>query len=377
MSITFRRAEEGDAFSLLKSYQLWASDIWRDPAMLDYRNLRDSLARENELWLIAERDGRPAAFASLLYDNEQLMCKISRMHSDGGTEDRDNLERALLSGITAETSGKADIVYTTSRCLSARQMALTEEAGFTALGFFPITGAAGELSYVTAFFHKGVLEEMRYTSFPLHPKVAPFFEIVSSRLSLPPLTMAEKAVLPRSVYEEMPPLEMITASGYVARKFRRLGERRLLSNNFYPFQEPNTLICDPDEKVLIFAGVYPDNRFATIIEERFELAVDPALLYRKVAQMIRSEHISYIEVIVDAADVAALELLFRAAFLPCAYFPCLKRHGDTRRDFVVMGRAFESLDISDRTLARSLQPYIGEYFNLEMVQLQKRGASQG
>ncbi|MHC9543763.1 MAG: hypothetical protein AB9903_29975 [Vulcanimicrobiota bacterium] len=375
--ITFRRADESDAFNLMKSYQLWAVSIWQDPLMLDYRDLSASMTRDTELWLVAERDGSITAFASLLYDNEQRMCKIQRMHSDGEAEERENLEKSLLSNVITETSGKADIVYTTSRCLSARHMTLTEEAGFHVLGFFPITGAAGELSCLTAFFHAGVLEELRYLSFQLHPKVAPFYEIVRSRLQLPPLVLAEKVILPRSVYEEMPPLEMITASGYVARKFRRLGDRRLLSNNFYPFQEPNTLICDPDEKVLIFAGIYPENRFATIIEERLELAVDPALLYRNVAMMIQGKHISYLEVIVDAADVAALELLIRAAFLPFAYFPCLKRHGDTRRDFVIMGRSFESLDISDRTLAKSLKPYIAEYFNLEMAQLQKRGASQG
>ncbi len=375
-NITFRRAAESDAFHIMKRHQLWAPSIWHDPMLLDYRKLSASLAAESELWLIAERDGDLKAFASLLYDNEQRICKIQRMHSDCDTDDRDILEESLLSTVITETSGKADIVYTTSRCLSARQMTLTEEAGFHVLGFFPITGAAGELSYLTAFFHAGVLEEMRYLSFQLHPRVAPFYEIVRNRLQLPPLTLAEKAVLPRSIYEEMPLLEMITASNYVARKFRRLGERRLLSNNFYPFQEPNTLICDPDEKVLIFAGVYPEKRFATIIEERLELAVDPALLYRKVAMMIQGERISYLEVIVDAADVAALELLVRAAFLPCAYFPCLKRHGDTRRDFVVMGRAFESLDISAQILSRSLQPFISEYFTLEMAQLQRRGKSQ-
>jgi len=74
--------------------------------------------------------------------------------------------------------------------------------------------------------------------------------------------------------------------------------------------------------------------------------------------------------------VAALELLIRAAFLPCAYFPCLKRHGDTRRDFVIMGRSFESLDISAHVLSISLKPYLAEYFTLEMAQLEKRGTSQ-
>jgi hypothetical protein len=372
--ISFRTAVPGDTFPLMHLYQLSSEDILRDPLFLDYRALRASIESDNEIWIIAERGSESVATASLLVDPEQRLCKIQRIYCAADLDDREMLEKQMIRFMIEKTTGAADIIYSTSRCLSMSQMAQAEEAGFKVLGFFPIASQASEISGLVAYFLEGVLEEMRYAGFSLHPTVLPFYNILRRRISLPEITAGDNNLICKEAPAILPDLEVISASRFVARRFQRLRERKQLSNNFYPFQEPNTLICDPEGKIEIFAGVYPEKRFAAIIEERLEVPVHPAGLYNRVALMIRGEHIAYIEVIVDAADSAAIDLMLQAGFLPCAYFPCLKRHEETRRDFVVMGRSFENLHYMASAMTKSYGEFISEYFKLEMAMLSHRSS---
>jgi hypothetical protein len=353
-------------------YQLSPGDRGSDPLFLDYRRLKAAIESEGEVWFVAGQGEEIWAVTSLLLDLEQRLCKIQRVYCAEEVGDREALEKELLRSIIVTVAGRADVIYSTSRCLTMAQMARAEEAGFKALGFFPIASADSEISGLVGYYYDGVLEEKRYAGFSLHPQVLPFYRILKKRLPLPEIETADITSPGQAALEPLPELEVITASRFVARRFQRYRERKQLSNNFYPFQEPNTLICDADCKIEIFAGIYPDKRFATIIEERLEVPVHPAGLYSRVALMIRGEHISYVEVIIDAADCTAIDLMLQAGFLPCAYFPCLKKHGDTRRDFVVLGRAFENLHVLASSLTQSYTAYVREYVKLELTMMSNR-----
>lgn len=370
-NVHLRIANPSDAFSLMRLYQLSSPEKSHDPLFLNYADLIESIQSGHEIWIVGEKDGGIISMISSLVDLEQRLCKVQRMYCEPQTDKKDEIQRSLIQFLIERAAEIVDVIYSTSRLLSFSQIALTEEIGFKVLGFFPISTHNSEINGLTAYFYKGVLENKRYTDFSLHPMIEPFYEVLRKNCNLLSLPVNEEITIPQFSGVPLPELEMIAASRFVSRRFQRLKERVMLSGNFYPFQEPNTLICDPDETVEIFAGIYPEKRFAAIIEERFEIPVNPTELYSKVAFMIKGENISYIEVIIDAADSTAIELFLLAGFLPCVYFPCLKKHGEKRRDFVVMGRSFENLHFIGE-LKRSFSDFIREYFKLEMRMLMKR-----
>lgn len=367
-----RPADAEDAFQLMRLYQLSSVRTGQDPLFLNYGGLVECIRSSSEIWMVVEDRGDMVAMSSSLVDSEQRLCKIQRIYCDPLIGGMAEIQKDLIDSLIEKASADVDVIYCTSKLLTFSQVELTESIGFRVLGIFPISTLTEEISGLTAYFYPGVLEAMRYTDFPLHPMIEPFYEILRKKWDLPPLAVKEDVTLPEFAGGGIPELEMITAHRFVSRRFQRLRERKMLSSNFYPFQEPNTLICDPDEKVEIFAGVYPERRFAAIIEERFETALNPSELYNKVALMIKGEHISYIEVIIDAADVIAIELMLTAGFLPCAYFPCLKKHADKRRDFVILGRSFENLHFIGGEIKKSFSDYIREYFKLQMRMLMNR-----
>lgn len=373
-NIEFRIACEDDAFPLMKLYQLSSQSIMHDPIFLDYLLLKKSIVQENEMWVVAVKSGEIIAMISSLFDTDQRFCKLQRIYCMPETDETGELQKELILFVIEQASGKADIIYTTTRLLTFKQVAITEDAGFNVIGFFPITTAISEIGGLTAYFYKGVLDEMRYVNFSLHPIIEPFYELIRKKLSLGQLPLVDRAALPKAGELPLPELEVISASKFVERRYRHLRERRSLSSNFYPFQEPNTLICDPEQKIEIFAGIHPEKRFGSIIEERLELAVNPSLLYGKVAYMLSRENVSFIEVIIDAADASAIDLLLDAGFLPCAYFPCLKKHDEFRRDFVIMGRTFENLHLIGSPIRKSFADFIREYFKLEMRMLMQRSS---
>ena len=73
--------------------------------------------------------------------------------------------------------------------------------------------------------------------------------------------------------------------------------------------------------------------------------MDPVLLCRAAVDLFRSQGTEYVEAINDAADARGVDCLLKASFKPCAYFPGLKRHGSSRRDFAVFARSFASAEM--------------------------------
>lgn len=395
ISFSCRPVEEKDIFRLMELYQLSTKNPDKDLLFLDYKSLLRAINSKDQIWMAAQTNEitmqanevavqtnemltqtnkRLIGVISLLIEPVHLLCKIVRIYADLSLENRWEIQKELLLLSMEKVEAVADIIYTTTHSLTYNQLKLTEEVGFKVLGFFPISPSVTTtaINGVTAYFFKDVLEKKRYSSFLLHPIIRPFYEIIQKECNLPDGRCLPVSDLPSSVVLEgelIPDLEIVSAPRFVSRRFHHLKEKNLLSNNFYPFQEPNALITDPDAKIEIFLGIYPEIRYASIIEERLEEAVNPAELYKMVSFMLQQRNISYIEVIVDAGDVTSIEYMAQAGFLPCAYFPCLKKHGNFRRDFVVLGKSFEKINYSHIKPRQPYMNFISQYLKLEAAML--------
>lgn len=343
MPASFRVARPDDAFALMRLNQLCEGA--RDPLLLDARALQSDLGRADRLWVLAEESGEPAAFAALSLELPLRLGRIDLMGSRGETSSRRRRLDELMRFVMSELARRAelDVVYSTTRSLTLEQQASTLECGFKVLGVFPNAASAdssNRINGLTVWHAPGVLEEKRHSGFALHPAAAPFYELARRQCGLAPLRAAERPALAGGA-APLPELELIEAPRFVAERFRRLRERRSLSVNFYPFQEPNALITSPDQSVEIFAMLLPEKRYANLLGERLAAAVDPVELYRRAVAMLYDRPIHYIEIINDAADAAGMECIVRAGFSPCGYFPALKLAGGIRRDYVVFAKAFE------------------------------------
>lgn len=369
--ITYRLAKKSDVPAILWLYHKSRGTSAPEEFFLNADAMESGIVADDGAWLIAERGGRAIAFISAQIDREQGLCKIMRLAVDTEEPDRrDILRGALRRFLThVETEiGGIDIVYTTTLSLSLTEQEITLLEGFKIMGVFPNALGAdhSQINGLTVRFSENVLEQKRYRDFALHRLIAPFFAICRGQIGIPELPEIAPESLPAaSGYESMPPLEIVRAPLLIENKFKKLRERRSQVVNFYPFYRPDTLVCDPEQKIEIFIKADPTQRFAAIIGERLERSVHPVSLYNEVLKLLRANGITYVEIINDAADAFGIQCILDAGFTPCAYVPAFKRQGETRRDYVVFSKSFEYLCRPGPGLNPIYLDFFERYFALE------------
>jgi hypothetical protein len=369
--LTFRRALPQDAEPLSVLYRKLPFNF-KDPLFLEKDRLRKALEEERVLCFEAVERGRTLAMLSLLSQKEHGLCKLHQMGVDGA-ESAAALPPLVDFSVAAvrDTQKWADIVYCTTRTVTWDEQRLTLDAGFKVLGIFPKaevharrSGEDGSgFSGLTALFLGDTLSRRRHSGFALHPALQPFYEIVRGQLGLEVLPPAPTQLsLPPGA--QRPMLELIQARNFVARRFQKAKERKALSVNFYPFTEPNALVTDPDQRAEVFVNIIREICFGTVIGEHVSLPVDPVALCQDIAQILHDNGVTYIEVINDAADAAGLECILRAGYVPCAYFPALKKHAGRRRDYVVFAKSLEPLASSPPKAGGAYALFLEEYRKL-------------
>ncbi len=359
--MNFRLATREDHAALKHLYQdqhlgfSSHSQVHEEPIFKNDQRLSESLASDRYLWIVGTK-GTLLTLAFLLYhEKEQGLCKIHRIYSNQNLAVADEeilLGLGFLALTIKEQLPLVDLLYCTTLTLSPELQNLTLKAGFKLLGIFPGFHGAdpSHINGLSALFLKGeVLTESRYSGFKQHPLIFPFFELVRKKLDLPNQPKASptevSAAFENLKLDPSPELEMIHAPRFVSKKFEITKRRRVLSNQFYPFREPNALITDPEQNVEVFLKLIPEIGLATLIGERIDIPVHPADLYRSVLTLLRAQGITYVEVLVDAADLLGIECLLQAGLLPCVYFPAFKANGHIRRDYIVLNRSFNSESI--------------------------------
>lgn len=347
-----RRAQASDAFSLMRLYQLAPNALNRDSLLVSYNDLIANLESPQCLWLVAEDKNDLVAAVSIQKDTDQYLYRFNRLYFLKTYEN----DRSFISDffdfiLNTLHEEKAQILYTVTRLLSPALQEVAREKGFKLLGLFPnsLGGEYLRLVGLQAYFFQGVLSEKnRYQQFSLHPMLEGLYGLVKRECNLSNLNISKVVTsVENSQYPTPSPLEYIVAPFYILEKFEELKEMKSLSIHFYPFQNPNAVIVDPKDQVAVFLRVYPELRYAMIIGERILSPINPTVLYRQVAQVLREKNISHIEMINDSADIYGVEAITQAGFVPCAYFPSLKRIEDQRRDFIVFSRCYEKIFESD------------------------------
>jgi len=379
--LKFRLANGDDAFALMRLHQLAAPRPLHDPLMLDYGRLQSLLTgKSTDSWFVGEdaRTGELVVGASVMHDTEQRLAKMHRLYVAPSVEDMPAATKGVLSFLLAhlDAQGETDVLYTATWKLTLAQLELTREMGFRTAGIFPNVPAAdvSRVNSITVYFFRDVLTTRRFTDFTIHPAVRPFFDLVRRECNLP--NVADAVIDPAaarapSTYT-LSDLEVINAAKFVAYRFDLLKERKFLSVSFYPFQEPDVLITVPRQEVEIFVRMIPKLRFAMIIGEKVNVPVDPSLLYRAVGEILNEKGITYIEMLNDAADVSGTQFLLQAGYIPCVYFPCLKTHGNLRRDIVVFGKSFEKGRLRPEFVGPQLREFWDHYWQLDHDLLQAR-----
>jgi hypothetical protein len=345
-SADYRQAGPQDADAAARLEPGLVSGTREDPFFQTAGALRVALAFGELICFIAEQAGRPAALLFLLRDKVQGLCKIHHLYVAPGAAGGENVSKELILfslDRLKRSDPPPDVVYTTTRTFSLKQQEATLDIGFKMLGIFPNApgGDGTGVSALTAYYFENVLDKKRYKPFPLHPALAPFYEIAAAEFGFEKMAAAPVPQSGGGGNKPQPPvLEPIRAARFVTGRFDLLRNKSGLAAGFYPFQKPNLLITNPEQTVEIFCRVVDRIGFAAIIGERIAGAADPARLYAEVAAILGSLGVSYVEIINDAADIWGVECLLKAGFFPCAYFPCLKKHGNLRRDYAVFSKSF-------------------------------------
>lgn len=364
-------ARPSDALDLIVLYQKSAAALDADPIFLDVRRLNEALRSPSELWLIGHRGDSIVYALDLFIDRSQRMARLGHLVLSPEEEDPDRVLTEIFSStiefVRLEIGG-IDLLYTTTSTLTLKQQVATLALGFKILGIFPNFKGVDDtqLNGLTGYYFDQVLHNGRKTDLSLHPVVHPFFEITRKECGLDPLPVATLPEgNPFEGAEPLPTLEVIEAPLFVRRRFEALKSDQALGMNFYPFQVPDTLITDADQRIEIFVGVQAHARFAMIVGEHIRVSVDPAQLYGRILKLLHDRGISYVEVINDAADSIGNDCIYRAGFTPCAYFPGLKEQAGLRRDYVVFGKGWEYHVRPRLDLPKTYIEYFKQYYRLE------------
>ncbi len=343
---TIREAQKEDTFAIQKVYQLADESLFDTAFFSNYQRIQNSFNAPDQLWMVLEHGGQIVGFAWCFVDRSQRIAKISRLlvSFEDRKEKREKTRaflKLLIDYIGALSCG-IDILWANSRPLDQDQN-LPAELGFKVLGIFP-NGKEEDHTLVTAliaYFYDKTLEKDRIKDNPIHPSLKNLYNIARDECELPEVTISPLDNPPEISLDSPKRLELIKAKSFVEHRFDRLKKRNFLSTTFYPFHRPNTLITNPEQSIELFVRVFPAQKMATVVAERIELDVDPIKVYQQVCRILKDESYNYIEVINDAGDVWGCEYLMKAGFVPCCYFPSLKKHNNRRRDYVVLARSYE------------------------------------
>lgn len=255
----------------------------------------------------------------------------------------DCLLAAALEDAMARELGK--FIYITARCANLETICWALDHGFMAVGRFPgartsdttgVNPILVRLEWTSA--SKSAAPVLRRAPVSLHPAISALAAIALPPLgyTVPPMS---QPVETEAFGLEMPELEFLNAPEFVRHRFTSVMEKRFLASGFYPFYEPNALICDPTLTCEVFLHVA--SGFGTIIGEHVQRTVDYAALLSRVTALLDSQGVRFIQALCLAGDSEGIGAFLEAGFLPCAYMPSLQKHGKWRMDCVMLCYSFE------------------------------------
>lgn len=369
-NIRFRRAQAHDVFQILELYLSIYAGNYTNQMMTQPALLRDSLLDPNIFWMVAETQGEGArVVGSVVYqiDRKNALAKVFGAVVEPGFRGQHLTETMMKAGydLLRQVIPPIEVVYATTRTVSAAPQKLTSNLGYHKLGIFPnVHKTHGyETHCLTALFAEDAIQK-RYTDFLIHPKVAPIYEIARRECGLPALAIDERYLTsPQYGGKEALEIEKIEAPLFVKRRFQEDRAEAPTEEHhwFYPFLEPNLLLTSADQKTEVFCAYESGDCHCVIIGIRDLAGAGFYNILSKASEMMHESGARYLEFIMRADEVAKVDMAIQAGFIPCAYFPAMHLSGGTRHDFVVFSRSYEVLNFRKLQLEGVNQEYLAQY----------------
>ncbi|MCR4783079.1 MAG: hypothetical protein K6A35_00985 [bacterium] len=148
-------------------------------------------------------------------------------------------------------------------------------------------------------------------------------------------------------------------------KLRQAGKLRF---GFFPLLEPNVMLINEDKTVRAFFNFQELDGHATMVG--LETGThDMVCLLESVASACERMQAKYLEVLASAYDPMIQAQLWKASFLPCAWFPAARLDNGQRLDYMFASRSFVPLNFKGLKLTEDNKPYLLEFFKLYNARL--------
>ena len=261
-----------------------------------------------------------------------------------------------------------DVIYATSRTVSAGPARVAAEAGMKQLGLFPNAVQIDTMEHLNLDIY---LSEQALSKRRPRPSIIPAFQRIFD-LAMQQLDVDEKATLaqlsPLPLSRRHLRLSMNTDEDEVGNRYHQYSEEDRLCHSFFPFHFPNAILASDDGGTEIFIWYEGKGKRASIVGYRSDRKNIHEIL-RAAAQTMEADGAAYLELLVPAHDPIAQQCAYAARFIPCAYFPSMRLARDgMREDYFVVSRTFRLLDFSDVVIsplnAKFLRAYLAGYYQL-------------
>ncbi|MCU7826008.1 GNAT family N-acetyltransferase [Kitasatospora sp. DSM 101779] len=330
----------------------------------DPAEMRRLISDPHTHWLTARQDsGRLAGSVAVQTDPGSRIGKLVGLavhpeHRGGGLAGR------LTAAVCADAfaSGALDSVYATVRVVTPGPQQVFVRHGFRALGLLPnaVEVAGSESLALFARHADGVLARREAVG-TVPAALLPLLEAARRSTGLDhgrphPAQAPARPTGPGAPVTA--PMELITAPGFVRRRFLELfpdpGAR------YFPLHLPNAVLTPPDGAFEAYADLDPVAASCSLVAVHPSPAAVAGALEPLMAAVTRAGA-DYVETLLPLADTAALDAFLAAGFIPSAVYPAMRRIGDRYHDYVVLSRTSRQIDFRATAAGPPLRPYLDAY----------------
>ncbi|KJS62314.1 GNAT family N-acetyltransferase [Streptomyces rubellomurinus] len=365
MTVTIAPAAPQDVAQLRQLYFDVYGHGYPVPLGSDPAEMRRLIDDPHTHWLTARHEGAGRLAGSVAVQTDpggrigKLVGLAVHPEQRGG-----GLAARLTASVCADAfaTGTLDSVYATVRVVTPGPQQVFARNGFQALGLMPnaVEVAGCESLALFARYADGVLarrENVGAVPRALVPLLDAAWQSTGVDYGRPRRTDAPAPAADRSA-PVTAPMELITAPGFVRRRFLELlpdpGER------FFPLHVPNTVLTPPDGAFEAYADLDRAAASCSLIAVHPSPAAVAGALEPLMAAVTRAGA-DYVETLLPLADTAGLDAFLAAGFIPSAVYPAMRRIGDRFHDYVLLSRTSRQIDFRAAAVSGRLQPYLLAY----------------
>lgn len=314
------------------------------------------------IWLVARNDTQGIVAAMMFSSNAR-----HRMGKAGGAVVLPEYRKLgvakelLKAGVEHLKAHGVEVIYGTTRSVSAGPTRLVAEVGFKTTGFLPNSLQVEDAEHLNleVYLTEAALKTRRRKPYLFSPLSA-LYKVIQSQLHLESaVDVRERA--PLILSRQHSPMHLIADAAEAKRRLTQYVSQSRISNHFFPFHEPNWILETEDGGTEFFVYYGGAGRQASIIGYRSDRS-DLHNLLDSVARFLEKNGASYVEILVDAYDYLQQQQALSARYIPSAYFPAMKLNIDGKRDdYIVLNRTFRVLDFQDTVVNPEARKYLGVY----------------